>query len=385
VIGVATDVTKRLRMEKQVNQAERLAALGRLAASVAHEINNPLAYAMEALRLAREELGPGVSERLGALMRDAAEGMERVRYITRDLRAFTREDADVRRPQDLNRALAAAAKMVTTRTAPRGRIALALGPAAAINADETRLVQIFVNLMLNAADALPPDRAQDNRIDVRSRLEGKWAVVEVDDNGSGIDPALRDRVFDPFFTTKPVGEGTGLGLFVTRNLVEALGGTIALCASAAGGARFTIRLPTVPAPEEAAPAMPTPAPPASDARRGRVLIIDDEPQLAAIFRKTLQRDYDVEVFTSGRAAIAHILANADYDLVFCDLMMADVSGMKLHEELASLRPGLERRIVFMTGGVFDPKVADFLASVPNDCVDKPFDLRAEVRRRLRRV
>jgi len=383
VIGVSTDVTDRLRMQRQMNQAEGLAALGRLAASVAHEINNPLAYALEALRLAGEQVprAGGVGSRLEELLREARDGMERVRLITGDLKAFSRADEDARRPQDLGRALAAAMKMVATRTGPRARIDLQHGPPATVHADGTRLAQIFVNLVLNAADALPPDGVARNIISIVSRLEGATAVVEVSDNGAGVPVELRDRVFDPFFTTKPIGEGTGLGLFVTRNLVEALGGTIALDDAPSGGARFTIRLPTVAA--APAPAAPPEAAPALPPRtRARVLIVDDEPQLARLFRASLAAEYDVQVFTGGRAALAHMLESPPYDLVLCDLMMADVSGMNVFEELRRQRPGLEGRLVFMTGGVFDPQVADFLAAIPNACVDKPFDVRAEVRRRL---
>jgi PAS domain S-box-containing protein len=383
VMGVSTNVTERRRMERQVDRAERLAALGRLAASVAHEINNPLSYSIEALRLAGEALGePEGAVRVAELLSEAVEGMERVRLITRDLKAFSRSDEDVRSPQDLSPALSAAVKMVATRTSTRARVELALGPVVTVSADPSRLVQIFVNLILNAADALPPDGAERNRIMITTRLDGPSAVVEVADNGPGVPADLRDRVFDPFFTTKPVGEGTGLGLFVTRNLVEALGGTVLLDDAPTGGARFTIRLPTTTAPR-AEPGAATPAPEAQSApARRRVLVIDDEPQLARIFGVALGAEYDVRVFTSGRTALAHLLESPPYDLVLCDLMMAEVSGMQLFDDLRRLRPGLEERLVFMTGGVFDPAVADFLASVENECVDKPFDVRAEVRRRL---
>jgi CheY-like chemotaxis protein len=116
--------------------------------------------------------------------------------------------------------------------------------------------------------------------------------------------------------------------------------------------------------------------------RARVLVVDDEPQLAHLFKMALVADYDVQSFTSGRTALAHLQESEPYDLILCDLMMADVSGMKLYEDLRRVRPGQEWAVVFMTGGVFDPQVGQFLASIPNDCVDKPFDIRAEVRRRL---
>lgn len=388
-IGVSTDITERLRLQARVAESERLAAMGRLAASVGHEINNPVAFAIEAVRLAREAAAGGeaaLRAKLDALLDDAAAGLERVRLITRDLKVFARADEDGRGPQDLDRAIAAAAKMVATRTGPHARLEIATAARATVIADETRLVQIFVNLILNAVDALPPERADENRISIRSRIEGEWAVVEVADNGPGIEPSIRDRVFDPFFTTKPVGEGTGLGLFVSRNLVQSFGGTISVDDAPGGGALFTLRFPAAagPAPRGSATgpvAMPAPTP---AVRHPRVLIVDDEPRLAALFAKTLEPEYEVRVFTSGRAALAHLLegAGGSYELVLCDLMMADVSGMALYEEIARQRPGLERTIVFMTGGVFDPKVAEFLASVPNDCLDKPFDVRAEVQLRL---
>jgi signal transduction histidine kinase/CheY-like chemotaxis protein len=392
VLGVSTDITERRRMERQVDRAERLAALGRLAASVAHEINNPLSYSIEALRLMGDLVpaaAPALAGRLAELVAEAADGMERVRLITRDLKAFSRCDEDVRSPQDLGQAIAAAIKMVATRTGARARVELRLGPPALVAADPTRLVQIFVNLVLNATDALPAPAHDRNLITISTRLEdekgekaGKVAV-EITDNGPGIPAGVRDRIFDPFFTTKAVGEGTGLGLFVTRNLVESLGGTIELDDGPGGGARFTIRLPVLPAPERLTAPVPRPVAPAAEApARGRVVIIDDEPQLAKIFGARLAKEFDVQTFTSGRAALEHLLASDAYDLVFCDLMMPDVSGMQVFEKLRASRPGLERRIVFMTGGVFDPAVAEFLSSVPNECVDKPFDVRAEARRRL---
>jgi PAS domain S-box-containing protein len=390
MIGVSTDITERLQLERQMTQADRLSALGRLAASVAHEINNPLAYTVEAIRLAGEALGdleapsgdgaaPPVA-RLRRLLGEAAEGAERVRLITRDLKAFSRADEDARRPLDLNATVTTAVKLVGKRTGTRAQVDLRLGPSVTVCADENRLVQIFVNLLLNAADALPGGGPAENRIRISSRMDGAAVVVEVADNGPGIAPAVRARIFEPFYTTKPVGEGTGLGLFVTRNLVDALGGSIVVGAAPEGGALFSVSLPTVRFVEAGEAQMAHRQPQA--AGRRRVLIIDDDPQVAKLLRLSLEHECDVEMFTSGTLALDHLVGGATYDLVFCDLMMGELSGMRLYEELRRRAPGRERTVVFMTGGVYDSAVSDFLAGIPNDCVDKPFDIRAEVHRRL---
>jgi PAS domain S-box-containing protein len=397
MIGVSKDVTERQRLERQVAQADRLSVLGRLAASVAHEINNPLAYTVEALRLATEildELGPaydgGASAgaavslaRLRRLLGEAAEGADRVRLTVRDLKSFSRGDEDVRQPLDLNKSLGTAIKLVAKRIGARGAVERRLGPSVTVRADENRLVQIFVNLILNAADALPADQAADISIRISASADLDTVTIEIADNGPGVPAPMREVVFEPFFTTKPVGEGTGLGLFVTRNLVTALGGTITVGDAPEGGALFCVRLPIVER-EGARPAADG-APLGPPPSHVRVLIIDDDPQVSELLRLSLEREYPgsaVRAFTSARAGLDHLIEAERYDLVFCDLMMGELSGMKIYDELHRRAPGREREVIFMTGGVFDNAVSDFLASVPNDCLDKPFDIRAEVRRRL---
>jgi PAS domain S-box-containing protein len=405
LIGVSSNVTERVRLEKQVAQAERLSALGRLASSVAHEINNPLAYTVEALRLASEALGeleadggaaPEPLARLRRVLAEASEGAERVRLTMRDLRSFSRGDEDEQRPLDLDRILGTAIKLVAKRIGTRAAIERVRGPRATVRADENQLVQIFVNLIINAADALPTGHAdrQRNRIRISTRLEDGWAIVEVADSGPGVPEAVRDTIFEPFFTTKPVGEGTGLGLFVTRNVVGALGGSVTIGDAPEGGALFSVRLPLDGSGEPAAvqgqgsgPVAVAAPPPArgNGAPAFRALIIDDDPQVSELLRLSLEREFPaatVRAFTSGRSALEHLLAGESYDVVFCDLMMGELSGMQIHEELRRAAPGRERELVFMTGGVYDSAVSDFLSGVSNDCLDKPFDIRAEVRRRV---
>jgi two-component system cell cycle sensor histidine kinase/response regulator CckA len=385
MLGISTDVTERLRLQRQVTHADRMAVLGRLAASIAHEINNPLAYVTESIRIATERvarLEHGANEQetlleLRRLLADAAEGSERVRMIARDLKSFAHPDEDTRSIVRIDDAIQTAARLIAKRTETRARVQLELSGEAFVHADENRLVQVFTNLILNAADALSASNPRQNLIRISSSQRGASAVVEIADSGPGVPASMRALVFEPFFTTKPVGEGSGLGLHVTRTLVEALGGTIEVGTANEGGALFTVRIPvsTARAPE------PGPAgqePVAVPARRPQVLIIDDEPMLARVFQATLENECDVDIALGGRQALTLLLAGKPYDFIFCDLMMSDIGGAQLYAELKACAPGLERKLIFMTGGVYDPTVAAFLESVDNRCVDKPFDIRREI-------
>ena len=387
MIGISTDVTERLRLQRQVTHADRMAVLGRLAASIAHEINNPLAYVMDSIRMATERLArlvPGASSeqvlgQVRSALADAAEGAERVRMIARDLRSFSHPDEDTRAHVRIDHSVQAAARLVAKRTATRARVQLDLACGGFVHADENRLVQVFANLILNAADALSASPAGQHIIRITSREHSGWAIVEIADSGPGIPESMRSLVFEPFFTTKPVGEGSGLGLHVTRTLVEALGGTIDIGTAAEGGALFSVRIPlSRPSTTELAEPPARVQPAAPPPTRPRVLVVDDEPTLARVFQAILEPDCEVDVALSGRQALALLLEGKRYDFIFCDLMMSDLGGAQLHAELKARAPGLERELIFMTGGVYDPQVAAFLESVDNRCVDKPFDIRREV-------
>lgn len=397
--GVSTDVTERLRLQRQMTHTDRMTVLGRLAASVAHEINNPLTYAMEAVRLATH-LGESLDKKgadvaaiageLKLLLANAAEGVERVRLIARDLKAFAHPDDDRRGPVLIDTTVQTAARLVQLRTGMRAHLNLHLRSEATVHADENRLVQVFSNLLLNAADAVPlrAQMQEQNVIRVSSYADGDHVIIEVADNGPGIPTALRDQVFEPFFTTKAVGEGTGLGLHMTRTLISALEGTIEVGAAPEGGALFTVRLPIAVAINKLLSTTPLGARPgrgelthlsqSAPLHRPRVLIIDDEPMITRVFTASLEDRCDVEVASSGRAALEKLVSNTRYDFIFCDLMMSDIGGAELHAELRDKAPGREKELIFMTGGVYDPAVGRFLSRVTNKVLDKPFDIRHAV-------
>jgi CheY-like chemotaxis protein/anti-sigma regulatory factor (Ser/Thr protein kinase) len=253
-------------------------------------------------------------------------------------------------------------------------------------ADASRLGQVFLNLLVNAAQAMVEGDASRNEIRVAVREEAGQVVVDIADTGAGIAPEHLDRIFDPFFTTKPVGVGTGLGLSICRGIITGLGGEITVESEVGRGTTFHVSLPASPADEHA----PTPAPssafPASSRRgvdhaasagrpRGRVLIVDDEPALAAALGRSIEREYAVVVVSSGRDALDLLRRDDGFDVILCDLIMPHVTGMDLHAELVRTAPSLADRMIFMSGGTFTSRAREFLSRVTNPTLDKPFDLK----------
>jgi len=389
VIGITTDITERQRWAREIADAERVSALGRLAASMAHEINNPLAYAMEALRLASElarsferrlRLDAPYSSLIDAhaqlqrLLSDAADGTERVQWITRDLSVFAQVGEDVRRTVSVDEAVLAAVKLVIKRIGSRVRVVQELACDSSVRADAGRLVQVFVNLLVHAAER----DAGVHAIRISTRQAGDRALVEIADSGPTLSSLAREHIFDPFPSERAAGDGTGLGLYVTRSILRSIDATIELESAADGGTLLRVVLPIE---SSTLPPQPSAAGPEPSARP-RVLIVDDEPALAHMFGLALADDCEVDVCHSGESALGKLLSAAAYDLTICDLMMQGISGKRLYEELRARAPGREASLIFMTGGVYDPEVADFLARIPNECLLKPFDIRAEVRKRL---
>ncbi|MEM9457743.1 MAG: response regulator [Myxococcota bacterium] len=377
-----------LQREAQLRIADRLAVAGTLAAGAAHEINNPLGYIVGNLELALEQVGElkelllrhdaEAQAELELALTSSLEGAHRIAAIVNDLRSFGKPpEPNDKDDADLHHALDVAARMAGNQIRHRARLVTEYGEVPRVRADQQRLVQIFLNLLVNATQALRPEQAERNVIGVRTFARGQHGIVEIRDTGSGIPQEVRSRIFDPFFTTKPVNIGTGLGLFVTHNLVEALGGTIELVESSPAGTTFHVALPL----STVAPSLESPSSAAhvsterGSQRRQRVLVVDDDPMIRAVIRRQLRARHDVVLAEGGRAA-TDLCQRESFDVILCDLLMPEVSGVRVYQAIREHSPGLERRIVFMTGGVFDPDVAEFLDGVENVCLDKP--IRREV-------
>jgi PAS domain S-box-containing protein len=410
VIGVCTDVTDQRRLQTQIIQNDRLAAMGTLAASVAHEINNPLTYILGNLDHLDPELrslddaaaallADPVQTRLAALhevlgrtrrmLAQVRQGADRIRQVARDLRSFVRPDETVT-PVELGAVVNAVLALVRKEIETRAQLVLDLQSTPPIMANQARLVQVVLNLLINAWQALPPDQdPRRQRVELRTSAEAGWVMIEVGDTGPGVPPENVARIFEPFFTTKEVGVGTGLGLFVCRNIVSAFGGEVSVHDRPGGGALFRVRLPGAQLRASSEAQGREPSAPASSsvslhprAHRPRVLLIDDDEGVALTLAQALRDDFEVQTEHDARRALDLLLTGPRFDLVYCDLMMRGLTGMDIHERLREGAPELLHKLVFMTGGAFTPRAACFVERDPRVVVYKPFDILGETRRRL---
>ncbi len=372
-IGCFRDVTERRELQASLAQSERLASVGLLAAGVAHEINNPLTYVLYNLECLATSLPEIKDPRVVDLAEQAAEALEgatRVRGIVRDLHTFSRVDKDRVEPTSLNAVVDGAINMAINEIKYRARLVRQLGEVPELMANDSKLAQVVLNLLVNAAQSIDEGDVEHNQISVRTWTEGDEALVEVQDTGCGIPAANLPRVFDPFFTTKDVGAGTGLGLSICHNIVTAINGRIDVESTEGEGTRFVVHIPIA---SEPAPPTKEEQPPEAPKRRGRFLIVDDEIRVGQALKRLLQAEHDVEVLASGKEAIKLLGKDRAFDGLVCDLMMPDVTGMDLHRWLTEQADDLADRMIFITGGVFTPKARAFLEGVDNSRLDKPFD------------
>lgn len=366
------------RAQRAVEQADRMASLGMLAGSLAHEINNPLAcvagnleFVASELRRLAGELPPGRLGDLEHVVAEAREASDRVRRAVRDLVTFSRLDRDRRESIELRVLVDMAAGVAGPEVRHRGKLIVEHGPTPRVEADAARLGHVLVNLLMTAAHSLDEERAATNEVRVLTGTDPDGAaVVEVHDTGRGISDEDLPRAFDPFFTDRD-GAPVGLRLSVCKGVVESLGGTIDLVSAAGTGSTYRVRLPV------ASPAAPRPGGATAGPEgtiRGRILVVDDEPMVLASFRRILAREHDVTTVGSAEEAQKLLDGGAGFDVILCDLMMPGTSGMDLYERLHAKAPDQAERMIFMTGGAFTTRARTFLDQVKNPWFEKPFDV-----------
>lgn len=378
---------ERSKMHEQLLISDRMASVGTLATGIAHEINNPLAALMANVsfvaecvaELVREASDAGSAEWITSQLReieeplrDAIESADRIRNIVRDLKIFARSDEEKTGAVDVRHVMESTLRMAWNEVRHRARLVKDYGDVPLVEGNEGRLGQVFLNLVVNAAQAMPEGCAEANEIRVVTKQDDQGrVVVEVHDTGAGIPESVISRIFDPFFTTKAIGEGTGLGLAICHRIVTSLGGELNVESELGKGTVFRTVLPVATDGALAIAPAPTVGAPG---RRGRILVVDDEPLLRAALQRMLSPEHDVVAVTSGLGAIERVSDGERFDVILCDLMMPEVTGMDLHAELLRLAPDQADKVIFMTGGAFTSRGREFLDKVLNPRVEKPFDV-----------
>jgi PAS domain S-box-containing protein len=376
LIGEMQDISGQQLLQSRLALTERLASVGTLAAGVAHEINNPLAwitsnlhFGLEELARLRIETGLSALDEMAEALTDARTGAERVSTIVRDLKLFSRAQDEQTGLVDVRRVLESAITMARNEIRHRAQLERRFDDVPLVKGNEGKLSQVFLNLLINAAHAVPEGDVAHHSIVVSASQDAQGrVVVSVQDTGEGISPEVLPHIFDPFFTTKPVGQGTGLGLSICHSIVTTLGGSIAVESTPGRGSTFRVTLPVAlpefrksPVPQAEAPGLV----------RGRIALIDDEPSVLVALQRVLGPHHEVKSFSTPKQALEE-LPTLDPDLIFCDVMMPEMSGAELYHRLQANHPTLAERLVFMTGGAFSASARKFLDEVERPILEKPF-------------
>jgi CheY-like chemotaxis protein len=399
-------------LERQ-GETERLASLGRVAANVGHEINNPLTFVMLNLRQSITELDAlsaeivsleldgrawpaAVVERFQSrvidvttMLQECETGGERIRGTVTNLQRLSTKSVERHESLDLNTLLEESASMVWNQIRHRAQLTKTFGDSVMVRGNRAALGQVFLNLLINAAQSIPEGRAERNDIQITTRHDigvgGPEIMVEISDSGGGIAPDVVARVFEPYFTTKRHGEGMGLGLSISRQTIIDHGGRMTVKSEVGRGTVFRVSLPIDGSPA-ASPSPIVQAERAMTLPRGRVLVVDDEPLIGRVLHSALKSEHEVVVVSHAADALTLLEEDATFDVVLCDLVMPDISGPEFYARVNDQWPRLASRVVFMSGGAFTPQTAEFIKRVPTSVLSKPFaldELKRVVREHIR--
>jgi PAS domain S-box-containing protein len=362
--GFLADITQQKLVEEQLQQAQKMDALGQFAGGIAHDFNNLLTGISGYADLAASttEHGSVVSRCLEGIKAAADEATG----LTARLLAFGRRNVPESRPVDLNEIVREAASLLERLVNGDVHVNLALMyPLPAVAADLAQLKQVVLNLALNARDAMP----DGGTLTIETTVSGGSVLLRVRDSGIGMDARTRSRALEPFFTTKPEGEGTGLGLSVVYGVIEGLGGRLSIESALGLGTIIEIALP-------AADALPVSGEGPEDEfaaalNAERVLVVEDRDVVRELARDVLESSgFDVVAVAGGREALEEVASGEPFDLVLTDVVMPEMSGPDLAVKLRAKRPGLP--VLYMSGYTDDVLSAHELAQEATAFLRKPF-------------
>ena len=373
---IMRDISERMRLERQIYHSERLASLGQLISGVAHELNNPLAAILGFAELSRETetADEELKDNLATIETEA----RRTARIVEDLLNFTRQRNETRDRADIHELLERCFTLLAYqfRSANVEVVRRYAEDLPAIVIDAYQMQQVFMNIIINAAQAMKTAGTEDPRITVttRYRSEDRSVVVDICDSGPGIPQEQTAQVFEPFFTTKSGDDGTGLGLPVSLAIVRDHGGNIAVRSRRGSGACFSILLPADADVEAINAPLPSTQPQERRGIRlnGRALVIDDEPSVAAMVRQMLENT-GLQVSTAETLSEAlGLLKTNDFDVIVADVRMPDGDGTDVRRFLLDNRPARADALLFVSG---DPQVVSRLRRTYEEQVPvllKPF-------------
>lgn len=377
-IGYAIARSEIKKMEAELFISDRMASLGILVAGVAHEINNPLAIILSHIVIIIEKLSQNINKYKQLqdpllLLNNVKEAAERIQNIVKDLKIFSRVDLqETRYAFDINTILDSVIKMAWHEICTRAKLIKEYGTIKKAYVNESRIFQVFLNLIVNAAQAIPENNKEINQIRVVTRMteDGKIAI-DIKDTGTGIPPEIQQHLFTQFFTTKPVGLGTGLGLAICQRIVESLDGEITFVSELGVGTCFTVLLPAAPT-EIIETQKKVIAKPIVE-KKEKIMVIDDEPSLTKVVKLILESDYDVYCFNSSITALEYFKNDPNFDLIISDLRMPEMHGIEFYQRIISFMPTQNKRFLFMSGNIWTPEVHQFIESNKIRVLEKPFN------------
>ena len=379
-VVVVRDETRGQKMRAEMMQMDRVATVETMASGLGHEINNPLSYIKGNLDYLKRKFDRGEFDQLDEedlmeAVEDGLHGLERIQGIVSDLRRFTHHQGS---PElgaiDVEDVLLATLAVVKNDARHRAELNLDLQQVPPVLGERHGLGQVLLNLLLNATQAIPEGNADENEIEVATSRQRDEVVVTIRDTGDGIAEEHLERIFDPFFTTRDPDEGTGMGLAISQNIVEEMGGLIEVDSTVGEGTTFTLRLPVAPVAQTAnsQSAVMDSVPP--QLAGSSILIIDDEPKVCRALKRLLNTSFDVQFKTDASEALELIYDDPQrFDFILVDLLMPTVSGREVFRSIQQQCPRLVGRVLIITGGAFTEESRQFLEGEDVPYLQKPIE------------